>query len=248
MNESPEDFLKRGGFTELPSGEFNDEIPWPDNDKEAPPPALEALDVGTDDQPIPPRRWLLGNVFCREFVSGVIASGAGCKTSLRLVQALSVSSGKSLTGEYVFVRANVLIVCLEDGMTELRRRIRAAMKHHGIAREEVKGRLFLTTPTGMKMAQYSRKGSVVVRGDLDRAIRTFIDERKIDLVIIDPIKKAHSVEENDNNDMDAVVTILARLAIEKNIAVDVLSHEKKTSGEAGDANRARGAGAMKAGD
>jgi RecA-family ATPase len=127
----------------------------------------------------------------------------------------------------VFVRANVLIVCLEDGRTELRRRVRAAMKHHRIARDEVKGRLFLTTPTGMKMAQRGAKGSVVVRGDLDRAIRTFIDEKKIDLVIIDPIKKAHSVEENDNNDMDAVVTILAQLAIEKAIAVDICPTRRK---------------------
>jgi RecA-family ATPase len=136
-------------------------------------------------------------------LSGLIAPGAGCKTSVRVVQVLSVASGKPLTGEHVFVRANVLIVCLEDGMTELRRRVRAAMKHHCVAREEVKGRLFLSTPTGMKMALRGPKASTVVPGDLDRAIRSFIDGRKIDLVIIDPIKKAHSVEENDNNDMDA---------------------------------------------
>jgi AAA domain len=247
MNESPEDFLDRRGFTELPPIQINDEIPWLDDDEQAPPPVLEALDVGDDDQPLPPRQWLLGNTFCRQFVSGAIASGAGGKTSLRIVQALSVSSGRPLSGEHVFKRANVLIVCLEDGMIELRRRLRAAMKHHGVAHDEVKGRLLLATPTGMKMAQYGAKRSVV-RGDLDRAIRSFIDDRKIDLVIIDPIKKAHSLDENDNHDMDAVVTILAQLAIDKNIAVDVLSHERKAAGAAaGDANRARGASALKDG-
>jgi hypothetical protein len=247
MNESPEDFLKRGGFTELPSGEFNDEIPLPDGHEQAPAPVLEALDVGDDDQPIPPRQWLLGNAFCRQFVSGGIASGAGGKTTFRIVQGLSVSSGRPLSGEYVFERANVLIVCLEDGMIELRRRLGAAMKHHGVANEEVKGRLFLATPTGMKMAQYGAKRSVV-RGDLDLALRSFIDDKKIDLVIIDPIKKAHSVDENNNDDMDAVVTILAQLAIDKNIAVDILSHERKATGAAaGDANPARGASALKDG-
>ena len=54
-------------------------------------PKLEVLDVGDDDQPIPPREWLLGNAFCREFVSGLIAPGAGVKTSLRVVQALSLA-------------------------------------------------------------------------------------------------------------------------------------------------------------
>ena len=210
-------------------------------------PLLEVLDVGDDDKPIPPRQWLLGKTFCREFVSGLIAPGAGAKTSLRLAQALSLTSGRSLTGEHVFVRCNVLFVCLEDGIDEARRRVRAGMIHHKVSREEVKGRLFLTTPKRMKMAQYGPKNSVVV-GDLDRAIRIFVEERKVDLVMIDPVKKAHTLEENSNDDMDAVVTIFAALAIEKRIAVDVLSHERK-SGQpaAGDVNRARGAGSPKDG-
>ena len=52
-------------------------------------------------------------------------------------------------------------------MKELRRRVRAAMIHHKVSREEVKGRLFLTTPMRMKMAQYGDKNAVVA-GDLDR--------------------------------------------------------------------------------
>jgi AAA domain len=232
MSMSPEEKLARSGVRQLPP---------------PPLPHLEVLDVGDDDQPIPPRQWLLGNAFCREFVSGLISPGAGAKTSLRVAQALSLASGRSLTGEHVFVRCKVLIVCLEDGMKEGRRRIRAGRIYHKVSCEEVKGRLFLTTPTRMKMAQYGKNRSVVV-GDLDRAIRAFVNERKIDLVIIDPIKKAHAVEENSNDDMDAVVTIFAELAIEKNIAVDVTSHERK-SGQpaAGDVNRARGAGSMKDG-
>jgi hypothetical protein len=128
--------------------------PPPPNGKERPRPVLEVLDVGDDDKPIRPRQWLLGTVFCREFVSGLIAPGAGAKTSLRIVQALSLACGRPLTGEHVFVQCNVLFVCLEDGRTEARRKVRAAMIHHDVSREEVKGRFFLTTPTRMKMAQY----------------------------------------------------------------------------------------------
>ena len=249
--ESPEERLERARVHRLPKadppaapkpGKRQNGGGTPGND-----PTLEVLDVGDDDQPIPPREWLLGNAFCREFVSGLIAPGAGAKTSLRVTQALSLTSGRSLTGEYVFVRSNVLFVCLEDGMKEARRRVRAAMIYHKVSRADVKGRLFLTTPTRMKMAQYGPKNSVVA-GDLDRAIRNFIDEKKIDLVMIDPMKKAHAVEENSNDDMDAVITIFAALAIEKHIAVDLSSHERKAGQPAaGDANRARGAGAMKDG-
>jgi hypothetical protein len=232
----------------LPPSEIDDSIPprWTD-DEVAPVHVIDALDVGDDNQPIPPRQWLLGNVFCRQFVSGLIAPGAGAKTSLRIAQFLSLASERELTGEHVFARSRGLIVCLEDGMTELRRRIRGAMKFHNVNPSDVKGWLFLTTPTGIKMAQRHPKTKAVVRGDLDQALRAFIDERKIDLVSLDPVKKAHSLEENSNDDMDALVTILARLAIEKNIAVDILSHERKNPGEAGDANRARGAGALKDG-
>jgi hypothetical protein len=210
-------------------------------------PTLEVLDVGDDDRPIPPRQWLLGNAFCREFVSAIIAPGAGGKTSLRIVQALALATGRSLTGEYVFERCRVLFVCLEDGMTELRRRVRAAMKHHKIEKEEVKDHLFLTTPRSLKLAQYDAKGSAIP-GGLDQALRALIDDKAIDQVFVDPVKKCHSVKENDNDAMDAVITIMAQLAVEKKIGFDYASHEAKASGgEPGDPNRARGAGAMKDG-
>src|SRR5271170_6410141 len=97
---------------------------------------LDYLDAGDDDQPIPPRQWLLGNSFCRQFVSGIIGVGGAGKTSLRILQALALATGKSLSGEYIFRRSCVLIVCLEDGPDELRRRVRAAMKHHKVTRAE----------------------------------------------------------------------------------------------------------------
>jgi len=81
-----------------------------------------ALDV----DPPPPRAWLLGNTFCRTFLSSIIGGGGVGKTALRYAQALSLSTGRKLTGEHVFQRCRVLIVSLEDDDKELRRRIRAA--------------------------------------------------------------------------------------------------------------------------
>ena len=231
-----------------PPGTFTEPfVPTADADA---PPRLDALDVGDDVDEIEPRGWLLGNAFCREFISGLIAPGAGGKTSLRIVQFLSLATGRELTGEHVFARARVLIICLEDSKTELRRRIRAAMLHYGVTREDVKGYLFLATPMGLKMARCDPKTQIVAPAELDQAIRSFVDEKKIDLVSLDPMKKAHAVKENSNDDMDAVVTIMAQIAIEKKIAFDILSHERKSGaggGEAGDADRARGASAVKDG-
>ena len=60
-----------------------------------------ALDV----QLPPPREWLLGNTFCRRFLSSVLADGGTGKTALRMLQALALATGRPLTGEHVFQRS-----------------------------------------------------------------------------------------------------------------------------------------------
>jgi hypothetical protein len=57
--------------------------------------------------------------------------------------------------------------------------------------------------------------------------------------------KAHSVEENNNSGIDDVVQVLTDMASEYNIAVDAPHHTSKGSSDPGNANRGRGASAMK---
>src|ERR1700712_4389413 len=84
---------------------------------------LGIWDAGGDDYIIPPRAWLLGTIFCRRFLSSIIADGGVGKTALRVAQLISLAIGRSLTGEHVFLRCRVLIVSLEDDRDELRRRV-----------------------------------------------------------------------------------------------------------------------------
>jgi hypothetical protein len=107
---------------------------------------LGVWDAGDDLDVPPPRGWLLGNVFCRSFVSSLFGDGGTGKTSVRYAQLLSLAIGRSLTGEHVFQRCRVLIVSLEDDEAELRRRIHALCLHYEIDREELKGWLFLAAP------------------------------------------------------------------------------------------------------
>jgi hypothetical protein len=222
-----------------------DEAAAPPPGPQSPTPQLEIFDVGDEDGNIPPRQWLLGTTFCRRNLSGLISAGAAGKTTVRIVQALSVAADRSLTGEHVFVRCRVMIICLEDDMTELRRRVRAAMLHHKVTPAEVKGFLKLTTPRGLKIAELEKTGKVVA-GGLYRALVKAIDDLKLDIVCIDPAIKAHSVRENDNPEIDAFASMLTDLGAEKNIAIDLLSHERKAGAvNAGDINRSRGAGSQK---
>ena len=67
---------------------------------------------------------------------------------------------------------------------------------------------------------------------------------RIDLLIIDPLAKVHSAEENSNDDMKQVGRILSRLAADGNCAIGLVNHTPKIRDIAGDPLAGRGAIAM----
>ena len=107
MNDAPPEFFTSRTWQ-----------PPPDEDK-APPssrigckmPTLTIFDVGDKAGNIAPRQWLLGTVFCRGTLSGLISAGAAGKTTFRILQAVSVAANRSLTGDHVHTRCRVLIIC-----------------------------------------------------------------------------------------------------------------------------------------
>jgi hypothetical protein len=206
---------------------------------------LGEWDAGDDDGPIPPRGWLLGNTFCRRFLSSLIGDGGVGKTALRIVQALSLVTKRSLTGEHVFQRGRVLYLSFEDDRDELRRRVRAACLHHKIEPAELQGWLYLAAVNGLKLLEQTN--GEIQPGTLAETLRATIINRQIDLVILDPFIKTHRLDENNNAAVDQVATLLAEIAIEHNCAVDTPHHVNKGLGAQtpGDANRSRGASAFK---
>ena len=204
---------------------------------------FEIRDAGDDDYDIPPRGWLLGTVFCRGLLSSLVADGGVGKTAVRIAQLVSLAANRSLTGEHIFRRCRVLIVSLEDDRDELRRRVYAVLRHHRIAAAEVKGWLFLATPKGVRLAEL--KDGVAVEGPFRVALQVTIHKHSIDVVSLDPFVKAHGLEENSNGAIDMVCTLLAKIAVEENCAIDLPHHTNKGPAAAGDANRGRGASAMK---
>jgi hypothetical protein len=203
---------------------------------------LGEWDFGLDDTPIPPRGWLLGTIFCRRFVSSLVGPGAAGKTAVRIAQLLSAATGRSLTGDHVFQRCRVLIVSLEDDAHELRRRLRAAMLHHGITQDDLVGWLFIVTPA----AKWKLAGTVNgthVKQELHERLEASIRAKEIDIVSLDPLVKVHAVDENSNNAVDFVVSLLTLIAADHNCAVDAPHHVGKGPASAGNADRARGASA-----
>jgi hypothetical protein len=206
--------------------------------------ALGIWDAGDDHDTPPPRGWLLGAIFCRQFMSSLLADGGVGKTAVRLVQLISLAIGRSLTGEHVFQRCRVLILSLEDSRDELRRRVKAVLRHFNLSPADVKGFLFLGAPKGIRLAEMKDNSPVIgpLKVYLENAIRT----HRLDIISLDPFVKTHALPENSNDAIDWVCTIAAEMAIEHDIAFDSPHHTSKgLNATPGDANRGRGATAQK---
>ncbi|MGH6678565.1 MAG: ATP-binding protein, partial [Bradyrhizobium sp.] len=193
----------------MPIGE-GEPKPLNGHDQNAPcvPPVFDA---GEDDGPIPPRGWLQGTTFCRGFISALTGAGAAGKTAIRYLQYIAQATGRPLASDHVHARCPVLIVCLEDGIEEVRRRIRALRLHYSISGEELKGWLFFWAPSGHKLLETDPRGQRV-SGALEGELRGLIARHDIGLVSIDPFIKAHGCDENDNNAVDAVCIVLIKIA------------------------------------
>ena len=215
---------------------------------------LGEWDAGDEPGAIPPRQWLLGNQFCRTFISSIVAAGGAGKSALRLLQFISLALGRSLCGQHVFRRCRVLLISLEDDRDELQRRIKAVLDCYdrvlrergepGISRSDLKGWLFCASPKLAKLAVRTGNRAREI-GPLERYIRDAIERRQPDLVSLDPFVKTHSLEENDSGDMDFVCDLLARIAVEFNIAVDSPHHVHKGQLTPGDADSGRGSSGIK---
>jgi hypothetical protein len=137
----------------------------------------------------------------------------------------------------------VLLISLEDDRDELQRRTKAVLDHYGIDRSELKGWLFCAAPKLAKLAEMKDRTRAI--GPLERQIRDAIGRCKPDVVSLYPFVKTHSLEENDSGDMDFVCDLLARMAVEYNVAVDSPHHVHKGQVTPGDADSGRGSSGIR---
>jgi len=198
-----------------------------------------------DEASIEPRRWIYGNHYLRSFVSVLASAGGVGKTSLQIVEALAIVTGKPLLGEPVKEQTNVYIVNLEDPLEEIQRRVLAAMKHYGIHADEVRGKLFVNAGRdfSLKFGIQTREG-VLPNTKLVEYLCHKIPEKQIGCVFIDPFVGAHSINENDNMAVNAIVAEIRRVADEAKCAIGLVHHIRKGNGEDASIDSVRGAGSL----
>lgn len=206
-----------------------------ETDPEAPPVVAQPIKatpfVLMDPSAIPTRKWLYGRHYVRRFVSTTVAPGGLGKSSLGIVEALSMVTARDLLGVKVREPLRVWLWNGEDPMDELNRRIAAACLHYDISASDISGRLFVDSGRELpirivEMAAGQRTAVAVptVEG-VERAIR----ENRIDLLVIDPFVASHGVPENDNGAIDRVAKTWAGIAERSDCAIELVHHVRKSA-------------------
>jgi AAA domain len=100
---------------------------------------------------IPPRRWIYGKHYIRQYLTETVAPGGYGKSTLAITEARAIATGHALLGVLPDEPTNVWYFNGEDPLEELDRRIAAACLYYHIEPSELEGRLFVDTGRQMKI-------------------------------------------------------------------------------------------------
>ncbi len=200
-----------------------------------------------DPATIPPREWLYGRHLIRRFLSTTVAPGAVGKSSLVLVEAIAMVTGRALLGISPPRCLRVWYVNLEDPLEEIERRVAAICIRYGIEAGELEGRLFLDSgrTSEIVIATTTKDGAKIAEPVVEGLTATIVANR-IDVLMVDPFVSSHRVSENDNAAIDLVAKAWNRVAETGRAAAELVHHVRKGQGGAGEftVEDGRGAGAL----
>jgi AAA domain len=199
-----------------------------------------------DPTTLPVRDWIYGRHLIRRHVSATIASGAVGKTSLKIVEALALATGRPLLGQEVPKRSRVWLFNLEDDMIELRRRVSAAMIHYKIKPEDIGDRLHIDGEKSLVITTTTSQGTTI-NTPVVEAVVAAIEALEIDVLFVDPFISSHDAPESDSGAMDLIMKSgWVRVARDGNCAVELCHHTTKADASSGMATAmsGRGSGAV----
>jgi hypothetical protein len=200
-----------------------------------------------DPKAFPRRQFVYGRHYARRFVSVTAATTKTGKTSLSLVEAVAMSSGRNLLGVKPSRPMKVWYWNGEDPREEIERRVLAICLQYVVDRKDIERNLFIDSgrETEIIVATQAQKG-IVVSTPVEAALTAALVDGKFDVLIIDPAVSVHRVSENDNTAIDAVAKVFARIAEAANVAIEIVSHTRKLGDKAATIEDARGASAWTA--
>lgn len=200
-----------------------------------------------DPAAIPPRPWLMTRMLLRQHITVLAGPGSVGKSVLALTIAAHLAMGLpflSYTPKYGAARS--IVYDEEDDVAEMSRRLWAICHEYhfdfGFVRNEI------------ALASRNELSFRLTTGDPPSInvphVQALVDAAKdprVGLVALGPFVSIHTTAEDDNVRMAFVMGVAREIAEATNVAILLGHHVSKPSGatsRAGDANSARGAGAI----
>ena len=190
------------------------------------------------------RDWIMEDRYIGGFVSVTIAPGGVGKSTLALADALSLDTGEGITGFKIKKQGRVWVINTEDPEEEIDRRFSALCLHHNIDVEKTDV-LISGSEYDFKIASIEN-GVVAINNELVESTIEEIKREKVNLLIVDPFVECHSVNENDNTQINQVVKAFRSIARRTGCAVSLVHHTRKlgASETVGNMDTARGASSL----
>ena len=214
------------------------------------PPLTPTFIGDAKESEIPKRRWLYGHHLARKFVSITLSPGAVGKTSLELTGMIAMATNRNLIGDIPHEGAvKTWTLNLEDPHDELLRRVFAICRYYSISPDLIRQTVALDSGRDRSfiIAEDNGNGNIIATPDAEQLVKQ-IKAHNIACVSIDPFVKSHYANENDNKQIDDIITVYGQVAEETNCAVSLVHHVRKPApgqtSAAGDVNQARGASAL----
>lgn len=178
---------------------------------------------------IPPREWLLKGRVYRDNISLVVGAGGTGKSTLAIVEAVSMATGKTLMpGAVPHKPLTVCYYNAEDDTVELQRRLAAALEAHGLKHSDLGGRLFLASHSDFRVwfGGTGSGGAQIAEGVGD-ALAGLIEGHGIDVLMMDPLGALHGFNENSNDEMNLVLGLLRSVMRRTRCAIYLVHHTGK---------------------
>ncbi len=193
-----------------------------------------------DPTMLPLRPWLVRGFLLRKCVTEIVAAGGTGKSSFGLAVAMHLAAGRSFGPFEITQRRRVAVLSVEEDEEELEKRIHAVAKQYGFTDADFDGFLFIVhIKHDPALAVAEKSGNVKVTRAMQELERLYFHEQ-IEAFVLDPFIELWVGNENDNNQVKAVLAIFRATARQLNAACLLMHHVRKGIVTPGDIDASRG--------
>lgn len=193
----------------------------------------------------PKREFLYGNHYVKDYYSVTVAPGGVGKSTLVMTEVLAMVTGKPLLGIEPNQKCNVMYFNAEDPLEEVQRRILALCQYYEIPQSDISN-LYYGSGRRTNMTLMAGNDGLINDVMFENLVDT-IKEKKIDLIVIDPLAAVISSQESVEHFRN-LANELAALADKGNCSVELVHHTRKLqSGQEATIEDSRGGSSLIAG-